>query len=94
MPWNKDFECLPVEKLQKFQLEKLKETVGQYRRQPLAQCYKEYLEARYARYEKGLETINMASRIQFNKVLCSGTSNFFLRSMRYWSTPGIQQKGI
>ncbi len=38
--------------------EKLKETVEQYRRQPLAQCYKEYLEARYARYEKGLETIN------------------------------------
>ncbi len=27
MPWNKEFECMPVEKLQKFQLEKLKETV-------------------------------------------------------------------
>ena len=27
MPWDKDFECMPVEKLQKFQLEKLKETV-------------------------------------------------------------------
>ena len=27
MPWNKKFECMPVEKLQKFQLEKLKETV-------------------------------------------------------------------
>jgi len=28
MPWNKEFECMPVEKLQKFQLEKFKETVG------------------------------------------------------------------
>ena len=28
MPWNKKFECMPVEKLQKFQLEKLKETVN------------------------------------------------------------------
>lgn len=27
MPWNKEFECMPVEKLQKFQLEKLKETI-------------------------------------------------------------------
>ena len=27
MPWNKEFECMPVEKLQKFKLEKLKETV-------------------------------------------------------------------
>ncbi|MCG6908846.1 MAG: phenylacetate--CoA ligase [Deltaproteobacteria bacterium] len=27
MPWNKEFECMPVEKLQKFQLEKFKETV-------------------------------------------------------------------
>jgi phenylacetate-CoA ligase len=27
MPWNKEFECMPVEKLKKFQLEKLKETV-------------------------------------------------------------------
>jgi phenylacetate-CoA ligase len=27
MFWNKEFECMPVEKLQKFQLEKLKETV-------------------------------------------------------------------
>ena len=26
MPWDKDFECMPVEKLQQFQLEKLKET--------------------------------------------------------------------
>lgn len=28
MPWNKKFECMPVEKLQKFQLENLKETVN------------------------------------------------------------------
>jgi phenylacetate-CoA ligase len=28
MPWNKKFECMPLEKLQKFQLEKLKETVA------------------------------------------------------------------
>lgn len=28
MPWNDEFECMPVEKLQKFQLEKLKETVA------------------------------------------------------------------
>ena len=28
MPWNKEFECMPVEKLQKFQLEKLQETVA------------------------------------------------------------------
>jgi phenylacetate-CoA ligase len=28
MPWNKEFECMPVAKLQKFQLEKLKETVA------------------------------------------------------------------
>ena len=28
MPWNDAFECMPVEELQKFQLEKLKETVG------------------------------------------------------------------
>jgi phenylacetate-CoA ligase len=28
MPWNKEFECMPVEKLQKFQLEKLQETVS------------------------------------------------------------------
>jgi len=27
MPWNKKYECMPVEKLQKFQLDKLKETV-------------------------------------------------------------------
>ena len=27
MAWNKNFECMPVEELQKFQLEKLKETV-------------------------------------------------------------------
>ena len=27
MPWDKEFECMPVEKLQKFQLEKLKETI-------------------------------------------------------------------
>ncbi len=27
MPWNDKFECMPVEELQKFQLEKLKETV-------------------------------------------------------------------
>ena len=27
MPWNEEFECMPVEKLQAFQLEKLKETV-------------------------------------------------------------------
>ena len=27
MAWNKEYECMPVEKLQKFQLEKLKETV-------------------------------------------------------------------
>jgi phenylacetate-CoA ligase len=27
MPWNDKFECMPVEKLKKFQLEKLKETV-------------------------------------------------------------------
>lgn len=28
MPWNDEFECMPVEKLQKFQLENLKETVA------------------------------------------------------------------
>ena len=28
MPWNDAFECMPVEKLQQFQLEKLKETVA------------------------------------------------------------------
>jgi phenylacetate-CoA ligase len=28
MPWNDKFECMPVEELQKFQLEKLKETVS------------------------------------------------------------------
>ncbi|MBT8331070.1 MAG: phenylacetate--CoA ligase, partial [Deltaproteobacteria bacterium] len=28
MPWNDKFECMPVEELQKFQLEKLKETVA------------------------------------------------------------------
>lgn len=28
MPWNEKFECMPVEALQKFQLEKLKETVA------------------------------------------------------------------
>jgi phenylacetate-CoA ligase len=28
MPWNDKFECMPVEKLKKFQLEKLKETVA------------------------------------------------------------------
>ena len=28
MAWNKNFECMPVEELQKFQLEKLKETVN------------------------------------------------------------------
>jgi len=27
MPWNKEFECMPVEKLEKFKLEKLTETV-------------------------------------------------------------------
>ena len=27
MPWNKEIECMPVEKLEKFQLEKLRETV-------------------------------------------------------------------
>jgi phenylacetate-CoA ligase len=27
MPWNKKYECMPVEKLQKFQLDKLKETI-------------------------------------------------------------------
>jgi hypothetical protein len=38
--------------------EKLKQTVEQYRKQPLAQCYKEYLEARYGSYKKALEIIN------------------------------------
>ena len=28
MPWNDEFECMPVEKLKAFQLEKLKETVA------------------------------------------------------------------
>jgi phenylacetate-CoA ligase len=28
MPWNDKFECMPVEELKKFQLEKLKETVA------------------------------------------------------------------
>ena len=28
MPWNDKFECMPVEELQKFQLEKLKDTVA------------------------------------------------------------------
>ncbi|QTA89512.1 phenylacetate--CoA ligase family protein [Desulfonema magnum] len=28
MPWNEEFECMPVEQRQKFQLEKLKETVA------------------------------------------------------------------
>lgn len=28
MPWNDKFECMPVEELQKFQLEKLKETIA------------------------------------------------------------------
>lgn len=28
MPWNKEFECMPLEKLQQFQLEKLKDTVN------------------------------------------------------------------
>ena len=28
MVWNKDYECMPVEEIQKFQLEKLKETVN------------------------------------------------------------------
>jgi phenylacetate-CoA ligase len=28
MTWNKKFECMPVEDLQKFQLEKLRETVA------------------------------------------------------------------
>jgi phenylacetate-CoA ligase len=28
MPWNETFECMPVEELQKFQLEKLKETIA------------------------------------------------------------------
>jgi len=28
MPWDKDFECMPVEEMQKLQLEKLKETVA------------------------------------------------------------------
>ncbi len=28
MPWNDEFECMPVEQIQKFQLEKLKETVA------------------------------------------------------------------
>ena len=27
MPWNKEFECMPAEKLQELQLEKLKETI-------------------------------------------------------------------
>ncbi|MGD8656676.1 MAG: phenylacetate--CoA ligase, partial [Desulfobacterales bacterium] len=27
MPWNDKFECMPVEELKQFQLEKLKETV-------------------------------------------------------------------
>lgn len=27
MPWNKKYECMPVEKLQKFQVDKLKETI-------------------------------------------------------------------
>ena len=26
MPWDKEFECMPVEEMQKFQLQKLKET--------------------------------------------------------------------
>jgi len=28
MPWNEQFECMPIENLQKFQLEKLKETIS------------------------------------------------------------------
>ena len=28
MVWNRDHECMPVEELQKFQLEKLKETIN------------------------------------------------------------------
>ncbi|MBW1650762.1 MAG: phenylacetate--CoA ligase [Deltaproteobacteria bacterium] len=28
MVWNKEFECMPLEQLQKFQLEKLKKTIG------------------------------------------------------------------
>jgi phenylacetate-CoA ligase len=28
MPWNEKFECMPVEDLEKFQLEKLKETIS------------------------------------------------------------------
>ncbi len=28
MPWNDTFECMPLADLQKFQLEKLKETVA------------------------------------------------------------------
>jgi phenylacetate-CoA ligase len=28
MVWNRDYECMPVEEIQKFQLEKLKETVN------------------------------------------------------------------
>ncbi len=28
MPWNEKFECMPLEELQKFQLEKLKETIS------------------------------------------------------------------
>lgn len=28
MPWDKEFECMPVEEMQKFQLQRLKETVA------------------------------------------------------------------
>ena len=28
MPWNKEFECMPIEKRQQFQLEQLKQTVS------------------------------------------------------------------
>ena len=28
MPWDKEFECMPVEKMQKLQLEKLRETIA------------------------------------------------------------------
>ena len=27
MAWNKEYECMPVDKLQQFQLKKLKETI-------------------------------------------------------------------
>jgi uncharacterized protein len=49
----------------------LAETVGKYRQQPLAECYRTYLEDRFSRYEKALTTItpNIADPIHRGLIL-------------------------